>query len=240
MAMDKSDVVRNVGIKLPIGFRFHPTDEELVVHYLRRKVFSFPLPASVIPEVDVFQVNPWDLPGEPWEQRYFFCRRKGNAAKSSRSTGSGYWKDVGKEKFIVASGSNQVVGVKKSLVFCNRKRPRALRTRWVMHEYRLLGFRPTSNFAQKSVIMETEEWVVCRICQKKRKPKNKSYGGQAAALAKGNKTRSITVDIIMEESGSSGPPQPSLSCSSGITELSHNPSDQEETSSYLVSSVLNY
>lgn len=54
-----------VGLKLPPGFRFHPTDEELVVQYLRRKAFSCPLPASIIPEIDLAKYNPWDLPGKP-------------------------------------------------------------------------------------------------------------------------------------------------------------------------------
>lgn len=54
----------NGGVNVvPIGFRFHPTDEELVVHYLKRKAFSLPLPATVIPDLDVFHSNPWDLPG---------------------------------------------------------------------------------------------------------------------------------------------------------------------------------
>lgn len=51
-------------LKLPPGFRFHPTDEELVLQYLRRKVFSCPLPASIIPEIDLGKYNPWDLPGK--------------------------------------------------------------------------------------------------------------------------------------------------------------------------------
>lgn len=60
----KPSLVKNGGIlKIPVGFRFHPTDEELLVHYLKRKVHSLPLPAAVIPELDVFQCNPWDLPG---------------------------------------------------------------------------------------------------------------------------------------------------------------------------------
>lgn len=50
-------------LKLPIGFRFRPTDVELLVHYVRRKVLSLPLPAAIVPEFDVFQFNPWDLPG---------------------------------------------------------------------------------------------------------------------------------------------------------------------------------
>ena len=61
--MESQNFVESGGVKLPIGFRFHPTDEELVVHYLRRKAFGLPLPASVIPEFDVFQAEPWGLPG---------------------------------------------------------------------------------------------------------------------------------------------------------------------------------
>lgn len=61
--MDKVNFVKNDVLRLPHGFRFHPTDEELVVQYLRRKVHSSPLPASIIPEVDVFKSDPWNLPG---------------------------------------------------------------------------------------------------------------------------------------------------------------------------------
>lgn len=49
--------------QLPPGFRFHPTDEELVVHYLKRKVASVPLPVSIIAEVDLYKFDPWELPG---------------------------------------------------------------------------------------------------------------------------------------------------------------------------------
>ena len=61
--MDKVNFVKNGVLRLPPGFRFHPTDEELVVQYLRRKVHSSPLPTFIIPEVDVFKSDPWDLPG---------------------------------------------------------------------------------------------------------------------------------------------------------------------------------
>jgi hypothetical protein len=49
---------------LPIGFRFRPTDEELVLHYLRRKAFSCPLPADIIPVADLARIHPSDLPGK--------------------------------------------------------------------------------------------------------------------------------------------------------------------------------
>jgi No apical meristem (NAM) protein len=62
---------KNGVIKLPPGFRFHPTDEELVTQYLRRKVASLPLPATVIPEINLWKYNPWDLHGSYFATFYF-------------------------------------------------------------------------------------------------------------------------------------------------------------------------
>jgi len=56
--MDKDG---NSEIQLPPGFRFHPSDEELIIHYLRNKVTSSPLPASFIAEIDLYKYNPWEL-----------------------------------------------------------------------------------------------------------------------------------------------------------------------------------
>ena len=49
---------------LPPGFRFHPTDEELVGYYLKRKVHSWKIELDIIPEVDVYKCEPWDLAGK--------------------------------------------------------------------------------------------------------------------------------------------------------------------------------
>lgn len=49
--------------QLPPGFRFHPTDEELVVHYLKKKIASAPLPVTIIAEIDLYKFDPWELPG---------------------------------------------------------------------------------------------------------------------------------------------------------------------------------
>lgn len=50
-------------LQLPPGFRFHPTDEELVLHYLRRKADSHVFQIPVIAEVNLYKFDPWDLPG---------------------------------------------------------------------------------------------------------------------------------------------------------------------------------
>ncbi|KAG2644488.1 hypothetical protein PVAP13_2KG203306 [Panicum virgatum] len=129
--------------QLPPGFRFHPTDEELVVQYLRRKVLARPLPAAVIPVVhDVARLDPWDLPGASEGEGYFFSLRRAPATGRGgrrRRAGSGYWKTTGKETpvFLQCGGRRQLlVGVKTALAF-HRGEPSSSRTGWVMHEYRL-------------------------------------------------------------------------------------------------------
>lgn len=50
-------------VSLPPGFRFHPTDEELVAYYLKRKINGRKIDLEIIPEVDLYKCEPWDLPG---------------------------------------------------------------------------------------------------------------------------------------------------------------------------------
>ncbi|KQJ87793.1 hypothetical protein BRADI_4g13570v3 [Brachypodium distachyon] len=49
---------------LPIGFPFLPADEELAVHYLRKKALSFLLSSDIIHVADLARIDPADLPGE--------------------------------------------------------------------------------------------------------------------------------------------------------------------------------
>ena len=48
---------------MPPGFRFHPTDEELVGYYLRKKVASQKIDLDVIRDIDLYRIEPWDLQG---------------------------------------------------------------------------------------------------------------------------------------------------------------------------------
>ncbi|RWW36290.1 hypothetical protein BHE74_00058697, partial [Ensete ventricosum] len=124
--------------RLPPGFRFHPTDEELVVQYLKRKVFSCPLPASFIPDINLARFDPWDLPGRLREAKY------PSRSRSNRVARSGYWKATGRDKRITSPSCGQVVGMKKVLVFHRGKPPTGSKTDWVMHEYRLAGPESTA------------------------------------------------------------------------------------------------
>lgn len=49
---------------VPPGFRFHPTDEELLHYYLKKKVSFQKFDMDVIREIDLNKVEPWDLQGK--------------------------------------------------------------------------------------------------------------------------------------------------------------------------------
>ena len=51
-------------LELPPGFRFHPTDEEIITQYLMKKAMSENFQARAIGEADLNRSEPWDLPGE--------------------------------------------------------------------------------------------------------------------------------------------------------------------------------
>jgi hypothetical protein len=51
-------------VKFPAGYRFFPTDEELINQYLVKKVDDNSFCAIAIAEADMNKCEPWDLPGE--------------------------------------------------------------------------------------------------------------------------------------------------------------------------------
>ncbi|KAJ0693597.1 putative transcription factor NAM family [Helianthus annuus] len=160
---------------LPPGFRFHPTDEELVVHYLKKKASSIPLPVAIIAEVDLYKFDPWELPSKAIfgdQEWYFFSprdRKYPNGMRPNRAATSGYWKATGTDRPIMSSTGDQKVGVKKALVFYGGKPPKGIKTNWIMHEYRLIenaSFKaPAVNLSKKSSL-RLDEWVLCRIYKK--------------------------------------------------------------------------
>lgn len=51
-------------MELPPGFRFHPTDEEIISHYLRHKVLDPSFSAAAVADADFNKCEPWDLPSK--------------------------------------------------------------------------------------------------------------------------------------------------------------------------------
>lgn len=55
--------LRDIGATLPPGFRFYPSDEELVCHYLYKKICNEELLKGTLVEIDLHTCEPWQLPG---------------------------------------------------------------------------------------------------------------------------------------------------------------------------------
>ncbi|CAL0317727.1 unnamed protein product [Lupinus luteus] len=153
-------------VSLPPGFRFHPTDEELVAYYLKRKINGRKIELEIIPEVDLYKCEPWDLPGKSllpgtdleW---YFFSPRDKkypNGLRTNRATKSGYWKATGKDRKV--NSLSRDVGMKKTLVYYRGRAPHGCRTGWVMHEYRLDERECETNSGLQ------EAYALCRIFKK--------------------------------------------------------------------------
>ncbi|GLU01127.1 hypothetical protein SLE2022_184520 [Rubroshorea leprosula] len=163
--------------KLPPGFRFHPTDEELITYYLVNKISDASFTGRAVADVDLNKCEPWDLPGKAKmgeKEWYFFSlrdRKYPTGVRTNRATNTGYWKTTGKDKEILNSVTSELVGMKKTLVFYRGRAPRGEKTNWVMHEYRIhskSAFRTSKQ----------DEWVVCRVFKKsagvKKYPSNQS------------------------------------------------------------------
>ncbi|KAI3791232.1 hypothetical protein L2E82_04928 [Cichorium intybus] len=169
-------------LNLPPGFRFHPTDEELIVHYLCRKSQStaetvdVAPPPPIIADVDLYKHEPWELPEMALfgtKEWYFFTprdRKYPNGSRPNRVTGNGYWKATGADKPIKRkSDPNSIVGIKKALVFYAGKGTKGIKTNWIMHEYRL---NSTPSKHTKN-ISKLDDWVLCRLYNKKNNPNEK-------------------------------------------------------------------
>ncbi|KAJ1381831.1 NAC domain [Sesbania bispinosa] len=144
---------------LPPGFRFHPTDEELVAYYLERKITGRSIELDIIAEVDLYKCEPWDLPDMEW---YFYSprdRKYPNGSRTNRATRAGYWKATGKDRPV--HSQKRAVGMKKTLVYYRGRAPHGIRTNWVMHEYRLI-----ESFPGAALSSLKDSYSLCRIFKK--------------------------------------------------------------------------
>ncbi|KAK1275495.1 Protein SOMBRERO [Acorus gramineus] len=152
---------------VPPGFRFHPTDEELVYYYLRKKVAFEVIDLDVIRDVDLNKLEPWDLKDKcrigtgPQNEWYFFShkdKKYPTGTRTNRATTAGFWKATGRDKAIHLGNNSKRIGMRKTLVFYTGRAPHGQKTDWIMHEYRL---------DDDSSDVQEDGWVVCRVFKKK-------------------------------------------------------------------------
>ncbi|WMV21041.1 hypothetical protein MTR67_014426 [Solanum verrucosum] len=154
-------------VGLPPGFRFHPTDEELVNYYLKRKIHGQEIELDIIPEVDLYKCEPWELAEKSFlpsrdPEWYFFGprdRKYPNGFRTNRATRAGYWKSTGKDRRVTSQ--NRAIGMKKTLVYYRGRAPQGIRTDWVMHEYRL-----DDKECDEISSIQVDSYALCRVFKK--------------------------------------------------------------------------
>ncbi|KAI3741113.1 hypothetical protein L1987_58780 [Smallanthus sonchifolius] len=143
------------------GYCFRPTDSELIVYYLKRKIELGEQPKGRLYEVNVYDHHPKQLTGcyascdDIW---YFFTMREAKYTKGTRvnrrTKNFGFWRSV-KDATVYDFVTRRVVGKKRSLAFHNENNHK---TSWLMHEYTYNGYGTHVN--------KLTDWVLCKIYKK--------------------------------------------------------------------------
>ncbi|XP_042502317.1 NAC domain-containing protein 101-like [Macadamia integrifolia] len=137
-------------MEIAVGWFFRPSDEELIVEYLKRKIAT-PDSSRVpyIKDVDLYSFHPRQLTADHGgydaadekNEYYFFTqrKRKNEAGKSDRASRSvkneSMWKATNGEQEVMDYISNEIIGHKTTLVYFENKTKES-KTNWIMHEYR--------------------------------------------------------------------------------------------------------
>ncbi|KAG8374180.1 hypothetical protein BUALT_Bualt11G0104200 [Buddleja alternifolia] len=165
--------------KYPVGFRFRPTDEELI-NYLKEKIMNKPIRVDQeINIANIYQYNPQELAemfGSSGDNVWYFFtprdRKYPNGIRPNRAAGTGYWKATGGDKHI-RNNHNQIIGSRKALVFYEGKPSKDSRndkTNWLMQEYTV---GQSSRRKTDAKDMRLDDWVLCKIYLKATKSNKK-------------------------------------------------------------------
>ncbi|PIA30338.1 hypothetical protein AQUCO_05600045v1 [Aquilegia coerulea] len=179
--------------RIPPGFRFCPSDQQLLKFYLRRKLTGEALP-GVIPE-KVFYGENAEKPsllfdGRSEEYLYFFTEvskkfSNSDSNKMERTNRDGTWKIQANDPvFDVPPNNKTVIGYNRHLkfVFKDQKEEKYYKGKdisFIMHEFTLKN-PPLSQHHQPD---QASEWTVCSIRKKLGSDKKKNIDHQPAAAA---------------------------------------------------------
>ncbi|KAI3787540.1 hypothetical protein L1987_42083 [Smallanthus sonchifolius] len=214
--MSKEEINLSVNVngqsKVPPGFRFHPTEEELLHYYLRKKVAYEKIDLDVIREVDLNKLEPWDIQDKcnkgstPQNDWYFFShkdKKYPTGTRTNRATAAGFWKATGRDKVI--RSSLQRIGMRKTLVFYEGRAPHGQKSDWIMHEYRLDDHNiiPSQDSTGSSSCdcVHEEGWVVCRVFRKKNYNKTFEIPDRSLSGSMGTRAhlQSLNKDGVLEQ-----------------------------------------
>ncbi|XP_059632694.1 NAC domain-containing protein 68-like [Cornus florida] len=174
---------------LAVGYRFEPTDEELISGYLKRKLNGEQeLPSNAVIDMDIYACEPWflsyDIHGsmgnmdneehEHQRDRYYFVNRQKKCAATDggkrpergvkgKFDVGGYWKASSGDKCIRNTQHLNVIGYIKTLAFYKYKNKNKNRKECIKTDWIMHEYCLSRETFQK--------WVLCRIRDNSRKSK---------------------------------------------------------------------
>ncbi|VAI76336.1 unnamed protein product [Triticum turgidum subsp. durum] len=137
---------------VPPGFRFHPTEEELLNYYLRKKVASEEIDLDVIRDVDLNKLEPWDIQEKckigsgPQNDWYFFSHKD--------------------KKYPTGTRTNRATAA--GVIIINTCQPLSLDA--AVRHAQVVSAATSSDAGQE------DGWVVCRVFKKKHHHKDAGAG----------------------------------------------------------------
>ncbi|CAN6561216.1 unnamed protein product [Malus baccata var. baccata] len=139
--------------QVPVGYRFMPRDDELLLGYLRPKLDGQDYPKGIVHDCDLYGL---EEPSDIWKRLnrashdgqectdgkdiYVFTTLNSKAPNGSRvcrtvGTTCGTWKGEDAGKKIYASGIKHPIGFKKRYTY--RNKGSSQNDHWIMHEFHL-------------------------------------------------------------------------------------------------------
>ncbi|KAF7145083.1 hypothetical protein RHSIM_Rhsim04G0211800 [Rhododendron simsii] len=167
-------------MSVPVGYKFTPTDQELVIDYLRKKSEGAEaLPCDVVFEREIYGTGskaPWQIftKNDPWQEGSIYVLTKlikatGSDKRTARTAGCGSWHgETGPARIL--DKKRRVIGYKRMLRFqikngSGAKDESGEGGHWIMHEFSLYGGNGTSTRNKQSP--KESEYVLCRIKKKR-------------------------------------------------------------------------
>lgn len=133
-----SEVLPSSCSTLPPGFRFRPSEEELVGYFLKSKLCKISTAGVTIPELDLYKKEPSELAemqtNYGTKDHYFFVQQT-----VVRTTPKGYWKcqkidRLSKER----GGESPIPALKSTFAYFEGQAPKGKATSWVLDEFRYM------------------------------------------------------------------------------------------------------
>ncbi|GKC44306.1 NAC domain-containing protein, partial [Tanacetum coccineum] len=152
------------------GYRFCPTDSEIIVYYLQPKIETGEQhPKCRYYIADFYGDTPDNLAANHrhCEYKWYFLtsrdRKYPNGNRPNRRIKNfGFWKATTKDKVICEDVTGEIVGRRKSLAYYDKY---SRKTPWLMHEY--INNNPNIPTGSRSDdMMKLSDWVLAKIYKK--------------------------------------------------------------------------